>query len=913
MSRHLRRLLSFSTLPGYEFPGKGETFLLNSKIRDLAKHGRMDEARRVFDSMPHRDATTWNFMINGFSENGMIDEARSLFDAFAGKNVRTWTALISGYAKQGRIEDAHLLFESMSERNVISWNAMISGYVQNREMEKACQLFDEMPERDIASWNSIITGYCHEHRMAEARKLFALMPERDLVSWTVMISGYAQIGSYNEAWRFFHGMMSDGLTPDKSSFVAAVSAVLDLCDKDILESLRSLAIKANFEGDVVVGTVILNAYARDRENLDLAVKFFDEMQEKNDYTWSTMISAFSHVGNLDKAISYYARDPQKYVASKTALLTGFARNGHIHEARSLFDQIPNPNVVSWNAMITGYTQNGMLDEAMELFGRMPVKNSITWATMISGFSHNGKNEEALQLLSQQHGLRMLPTVSSFTSGLFACCNIGDTEKGRQLHSLAIKAGFQHNSYINNGLITMYAKSKKMEEVNQVFMWMKARDTASWNSLIGALSENYLLEDARAAFEKMPYRDVVSWTAIISAYVQVEHGEEALKLFLKMMGEGITPHSPTIASLITACGSLCSTKLGQQIHGLAIKLGLDSELFVGNSLIAMYFKCGNTESFCIFDAMENHDIVTWNSMLVGCAQHGFGREAIEIFEQMSTEGISPNQASFVALLSACSHAGLVEEGRHYFKSMIKNYAIEPLKGHYGCMVDLLGRAGHLEEAKELIDGMPIQPDSVIWRALLGSCRIHRNVEIGRKAAEKLFEMEPQNCSNYVLLSNSYAALGMWDEVGELRTMMRERGVRKEPGCSWMQIKSKMHCFITGDKQHEQIEQINDLLEELYGRLRAVGYIPNTSFALHDVEEEQKENAVLYHSEKLAVAYALLRTAKCAPIQIMKNIRICGDCHTFIKFVSKISEREIDIRDGNRFHHFKDGICSCGDYW
>ncbi|KAG0484972.1 hypothetical protein HPP92_009051 [Vanilla planifolia] len=460
---------------------------------------------------------------------------------------------------------------------------------------------------------------------------------------------------------------------------------------------------------------------------------------------------------------------------------------------------------------------------------------------------------------------------------------------------------------------MYAKCKKMEDVDRVFSWMKAKDMVSWNSLIGALSENYMLEDARAVFEKMPCHDVVSWTAIISAYVQAEHGSEALNLFIQMMAEGVTPCSPTIASLLTACGSLCDTKLGQQIHCLAVKLGLVYELFVGNCLIAMYFNCGATESFSVFGEMVDCDIVTWNSMLVGCAQHGLGRKAIEMFSQMKAEGISPNHASFVPLLSACSHSGLVEEGRHYFHSMSKQYGLEPLNGHYASMVDLLGRAGHLDEAEALICNMPIQPDAVVWRALLGACRIHRNAETGRRAAERLFVMEPRNCSNYVLLSNLYACLGMWDEVEKVRRLMREVGVRKEPGCSWMQIKGKLHCFITGDNKHEHFTEINDALKELYDRFKGSGYAPDTSFALHDVEEEQKESSILHHSEKLAVAYALQKTSTELPILIMKNIRICGDCHTFIKFVSKIFKREINVRDGKRFHHIKDGLCSCGDYW
>jgi len=276
-------------------------------------------------------------------------------------------------------------------------------------------------------------------------------------------------------------------------------------------------------------------------------------------------------------------------------------------------------------------------------------------------------------------------------------------------------------------------------------------------------------------------------------------------------------------------------------------------------------------------------------------------------------VLPNEVTFVGLLHACSHSGLVDEGRQFFKSMSSDYGLTPLLEHYACMVDLLGRAGDVQGALQFIYDMPIEPDAVIWSALLGACKIHKNVEIGRRAAEELFSIEPFNAGNYVMLSNIYSSQGMWDEVAKVRKLMKEQGVNKEPGCSWMQIKNRMHSFVTGDEEHEQIQEIHATLWELYTLLKATGYVPDTEFVLHDIDEEQKESSLLYHSEKLAVAYGLLVTPKGMPIQIMKNLRICGDCHAFVKSVSHVTKREIDIRDGNRFHHFRNGNCSCGDFW
>lgn len=312
-------------------------------------------------------------------------------------------------------------------------------------------------------------------------------------------------------------------------------------------------------------------------------------------------------------------------------------------------------------------------------------------------------------------------------------------------------------------------------------------------------------------------------------------------------------------------------------------------------------------------MEERDIFTWNSFITGCAQHGLGREAIKMYKHMESAGVLPNEVTFVGLLNACSHAGLVDEGWQFFKSMSRDYGLTPLLEHYACMVDLLGRTGNVQGAEQFIYDMPIEPDAVIWSALLGACKIHKNAEIGRRAAEKLFAIEPSNSGNYVMLSNIYSSLGMWVEVAEVRRIMKQHGVTKEPGCSWMQIRNKVYSFVTGDKQHEQIEEIESTLQDLYTSLRTTGYVPDTEFVLHDIDEEQKESSLLYHSEKLAVAYALLVTPQGMPIQIMKNLRICGDCHTFIKFVSHVTKRDIDIRDGNRFHHFRNGSCSCGDFW
>jgi pentatricopeptide repeat protein len=316
---------------------------------------------------------------------------------------------------------------------------------------------------------------------------------------------------------------------------------------------------------------------------------------------------------------------------------------------------------------------------------------------------------------------------------------------------------------------------------------------------------------------------------------------------------------------------------------------------------------------VFDTMAQRDVVSWTVMIDALSQHGCGEEALELFGQMKEEGVQPDAITFIGVLSACSHAGLVNEGLGYFSSMFQDHGIMPTSTHYGCMVDLLGRAGRLREAEECIKKMPNEANPSIWAALLGACRVYCNVKLAESAATHWLKLEPKNAAVYVLLSHVYAAAGMWDSIVEIRKLMEERGVQKEPGQCWIEVEGKMHTFVADDRTHLQVEQIYAELETLSVQMKEAGYVPDTRFVVHDLDEQQKERAVCYHSEKLAIAYGIISTAPGTQIRIFKNLRICSDCHTATKFISKITGREIVARDGNRFHHFNNGECSCGEYW
>lgn len=420
--------------------------------------------------------------------------------------------------------------------------------------------------------------------------------------------------------------------------------------------------------------------------------------------------------------------------------------------------------------------------------------------------------------------------------------------------------------------------------------------------------------ALEVFGSMSQGDVVSWTTMITGYVQNGHANDAVKLFRQILLVDMKLDPIIITSVLAAIASLAALQQGKEIHGYTIRRGILANVFVGSALIDMYAKCGNVDiAQKVFYQLPEKNVVSWTAMIVGYGMHGLSGDAFTFFSQMQQAGIKPNHITFIGLLSACSHAGLVDKGRQYFDCMTKDYCIKPQIDHYACMIDILGRAGHLDEALRFLNMMPLEPGPAIWGSILGACRIYRNIKLGKLAAEHLFDLEPNNPGNYVLLSNIYASAGKWDDVKSVRKMMEDIGLEKRPGCSWIEVKNKVHAFTVGDQSHPQMDKIIAMLESLVGQIKGAGYVPETNFAMYDVEEEDKENTLCYHSEKLAIAFGLLNTCPHTRLRIIKNLRVCGDCHTAFKFISKIVEREIVVRDASRFHCFKDGVCSCGNYW
>ncbi|PSS23590.1 Pentatricopeptide repeat-containing protein [Actinidia chinensis var. chinensis] len=413
---------------------------------------------------------------------------------------------------------------------------------------------------------------------------------------------------------------------------------------------------------------------------------------------------------------------------------------------------------------------------------------------------------------------------------------------------------------------------------------------------------------------MPNRDLVTWTVMIGAYAECGNARESLVLFDRMREEDVVPDKVAMVTVVNACAKMGAMHKAKLVHEYIGRRDFSLDVILGTAMIDMYAKCGSLDSSReIFDRMREKNVITWSAMIAAYGYHGKGREALDLFPSMLTSGILPNRITFVSLLYACSHAGLVDEGLLIFNSMGDNYSVERDVKHYTCMVDLLGRAGRLDEALDLIENMSVEKDEELWGALLGACRIHNRTEMVEKAAKSLLDLQPQNPGHYVLLSNIFAKAGRWEDVAKIRELMTHRRLKKIPGWTWIEVDNKTHQFSVGDRTHTRSKEIYKMLKTLLEKLELAGYVPDTNFVLHDVDEELKQGMLYTHSEKLAIAFGLISTPEGTPIRITKNLRVCGDCHTFIKYVSAITNRLIVVRDANRFHHFKEGACSCGDYW
>ncbi|WCJ40544.1 Pentatricopeptide repeat (PPR) superfamily protein [Euphorbia peplus] len=485
---------------------------------------------------------------------------------------------------------------------------------------------------------------------------------------------------------------------------------------------------------------------------------------------------------------------------------------------------------------------------------------------------------ALHIFSRMRRAGIPADHFTFPSVLKACSRL---QIGLDLHALITKLGFNSNIYAQNALINLYGSTGNVDSAFKVF-------------------------------DEMPQRDLISWSSMISSFSNNGFSREALDLFQQMQLDGnnnVKPDEITMLSVVSSVSNLGALELGKWVEGYVCRNHLVRNVSLGTALVDMYSRCGSIDdSVRVFDEMSDRNVKTWTVLINGLAVHGRSKEAIGVFNVMKRANLRPDHVTFTGVLVACSHGGLVDEGREIFRSIS-----EPTLEHYGCMVDVLCRAGKLQEAIEFVETMPHKANSVIWRTLLGACVTHKNLVLAENVKKKINELDPYHDGDYVLLSNAYGEIGRYTDKAEVRRSMREKKIGKKPGYSVLHVDEEIHEFVSGDRSHPESDEIRKFLVCVIDRIRDEGYISHVSNVFHDIEEEEKEHSLNYHSEKLAVAFSLLRFGDRRCIRIMKNIRTCNDCHRFMKHVSSKFDKEIIVRDRNRFHHFRNGACSCQDFW
>ncbi|XP_057873993.1 pentatricopeptide repeat-containing protein At1g11290, chloroplastic isoform X2 [Cryptomeria japonica] len=550
-----------------------------------------------------------------------------------------------------------------------------------------------------------------------------------------------------------------------------------------------------------------------------------------------------------------------------------------------------------NNLINMYVKCRSLLHARKVFDHMKERDSVSWNTIIAAYRRHGYLHEAVTLFHymQHRGFQL--DQFTFASVLAACAKMGDLEEGMGIHQRVMEGGFFSDVVVASALVDMYAKCGRIDK-------------------------------ARELFDKMPQRNVVSWTAMIVGYADSGFVGKALETFKHMQLAGVKADSSNFACILTACAQFGALEQGMNIHRVIIESGFSSDVVVASALVDMYGKCGSIDKAReLFYKMPKRDVISWTAMIVGYAQNGFVEKALETFKEIQLEGVKPDSTTFTSILPACAKMGALEQGMGIHQNIIESGKFSDAEV-LNALVDMYAKCGSIDKARDIFDKMP-QRNVVSWNALIAGYAQNGLCKDALRMFElmKLSGTYPDIVSfGCVLFACSHASLvdegctyfnhmkvGRWGEVQMVRRLMRDRGIKKIPGCSWIEGHKMVHAFCAGDRSHPQTQEIYAKLEKLAWEMKAAGYIPDSRQSLNDVEEEEKELFLCHHSEKLAIAFGLLNTPPGTTIRVVKNLRVCADCHTAAKFISKIVGREIVVRDANRFHHFKGGQCSCRDYW
>lgn len=735
-----------------------------------------------------------------------------------------------------------------------------------------------------------------------------------------LIKGNSLAGSFSNAIFLYVGMVIDGVTPDNYTFPFVLSA----CAKSsrLFEGmqLHGSVMKLGFYDDIFVLNSLIHFYGECGE-IDKGRKVFDEMSETNVVSWTSLICGYARKNWHKEALSLFFQMVEEGIkpneVTMVSVISACAELGdsNLGEKISSYAEASGLtfNTILVNALVDMYMKCGATNKAKRLFDECVDKNLVLYNTVLSNYVQLGKVNEALDVLCEMINMGPKPDKVTMLSAISSSAELSEFRFGRQCHAYVLRNGLEIWDNIGNSLIDMYTKCGMQEWACRMLDQMPNKNIVSWNSLLAGFARNGDIESAKEVFEDMPERDLVSWNSMIGALVQQSLFRKVIELFNSMQNEGITPDKVTMLSIASACGYLGALDLAKWTYNYIQKVGIQCDMRLSTSLVDMLARCGDpNNAMKVFRMMKERDVSSWTAAIGAMTMEGNGEQAIELFNEMLSQGVKPDEIVYAGVLTACSHSGLVEQGMHIFKSM-KKHGMIPHIIHYGCIVDLLGRAGLLDEVLDFIKSMPLEPNDVIWSAFLAACRVHKDQEMAALAADMLSKSAKEKTGIQVLLSNIYASVGKWDDVAKVRTHMKEKGMKKNPGSSSIEVNGAVYEFTSGDESHPENALTASMLEEMKCRLGEAGYLPDLTNVLLDVDEREKEFLLGRHSEKLAIAFGLISSGQGLPIRVVKNLRMCSDCHSFAKIVSKVYAREIVIRDNNRFHFFRQGLCSCRDYW
>ncbi|KAM7279868.1 hypothetical protein ACFE04_007002 [Oxalis oulophora] len=707
-------------------------------------------------------------LITKYSQRKNTITALSVFNQITTKtNVFLWNSIVRALTQNGLHSKALEYYNTMCTINVLpdkySFPCVINACAGLSDIEMGNVVYKRVLDMgfgsDLYIGNALVDMFSRFGDLEKARKVFDEMSHRDIVSWNTLISGYSANGFWDESLEMFLDLRMNGFLPDKYSLSSVLSACGGLIAVTEGQIIHGLVEKIGVELDVAVSNGLLSMYFK-FDRLADAEKLFDMMGFKSFVSWNVAITGFSQLGLYEKSITLFKKMLKSHTAdllNVTSVLRACRNLKDLEFGKFVHDYMIRHgyqhDTTACNFLIDMYAKCGNLSSSRDVFDNMKDKDSVTWNSLINGYFRDGGFDEGIKLFKMMK-MDFVPDSVTYLMLLTSSTQSSDLEQGRIFHSEIMKWGFDSELAVGNSLIDMYAKCGSMD-------------------------------DSIMVFKSMEIHDLVTWNTIIAACVHAGNLSMGSEMITKMRKEQVVPDIATMLGILPMCSSLTAQVIGREIHGCIFRLGLENNVPVGNALIEMYAKCGNLNySIKTFEFMKIKDVITWTALIFSFGMHGDGEKALRAFTKMEASGIIPDHIVFVSIIYACSHSGLVLEGLDFFNRMKKDYKIDPRMEHYACVVDLLSRSGQLTAAEEFIQSMPMEPDASIWGALLSACRESDGIGISERVSEKIMKLESDDSGYHVLVSNVYAGLGKWDQARMIRKFINARGLKKDPGCSWM---------------------------------------------------------------------------------------------------------------------------------